>query len=153
MRTKVPTSVVLKPHSTTDVEVKFRPLVLVDKEASLIFKSPDLGDYEWRLHLKSVPTGPERGIEFSVPLGSGETKKFRFTNWFEGKTEYTAAFKVRRGLKPRDVNAVVSNEGADLVLLRLCLGDRRTRAPRDSPARPRSMPCSLSRPAPSARST
>lgn len=90
---QVPAQVVLRPRSVQEVEVKYRPLLVGDKEATLNLQCADLGLFEYKLQLRGVPTGPERGLEFNVPLGSSETKRVAFMNWFEGKADYICTFQ------------------------------------------------------------
>jgi hydrocephalus-inducing protein len=93
VQVQVPASVVLRAKAVTEVSVQYRPLLVAEKDAAVKFSSPDLGEFDYKLRLKGVPTGPERQLEFNVPLGSSEVKKFRFTSWFSGKTDYVSSFK------------------------------------------------------------
>lgn len=89
----VPATVVLRANASTDVEVRYRPLVVGASEATLKLESAELGLFEWGLRLAGTPTNPERSLGFNVPLGGRETQVFRFTHWLDEKADYKVSFK------------------------------------------------------------
>lgn len=90
---QVPPTIVLKGGTTTDIEVKYRPLVVGASEAALKVECAELGVFEWGMKLGGTPTNPERSMAFNVPLGSRETQLFRFAHWLDEKADYKVAFK------------------------------------------------------------
>ncbi|EFJ42226.1 hypothetical protein VOLCADRAFT_67248 [Volvox carteri f. nagariensis] len=90
---QVPASTLLRAGSTTEIEVRYRPLVVGHSEALFRLDSPELGLFEWALKLAGTPTNPERSLAFNVPLGGRETQIFRFTHWLDERAEYKVSFK------------------------------------------------------------
>lgn len=72
--TIVPAAPVLRANTTTDIEVRYRPLLVAPAEGVLKLECPELGSYEWQLRLSGTATNPERTLGFSVPLGNRETQ-------------------------------------------------------------------------------
>ncbi len=77
----MPTEVVIKGNSSTEVDVRYRPLVVRASEALLTLEGPELGVYEYRLALQGTSTNPERQLTFSVPLGSADTQVGAALQW------------------------------------------------------------------------
>ena len=67
-------SIVLRANSMTDVDVRYRPLLVGSSTAQLRLECAELGVYDWQLQLLGVQTNPERTLTFNVPLGSRETQ-------------------------------------------------------------------------------
>ncbi|PNG51688.1 Hydrocephalus-inducing, partial [Tetrabaena socialis] len=89
----VAATTLLRANATTEVEVRYRPLVVASSEATLKLECAELGLYEWALRLAGTPTNPERSLAFNVPLGGRETQLFRFTHWLDEKADYKVTFK------------------------------------------------------------
>ncbi|OQR93153.1 hydrocephalus-inducing protein, partial [Thraustotheca clavata] len=71
-------------------EVEYRPLLHVTEatEAQLLLKSPQLGDYPYKLQLTTSPAGIEKILYFSVPLGCSQTQAFRFSTFVSKPTDF-----------------------------------------------------------------
>lgn len=69
---------VLKAGATTELEVRYRPLLVGAADAALRLECAELGLYEWGLRLAGTAVNPERGLAFSVPLGGREAQVFRW---------------------------------------------------------------------------
>ncbi|KAA6425822.1 MAG: hypothetical protein FRX49_04197, partial [Trebouxia sp. A1-2] len=70
----VPSSVTVSAGSSANVEVAYRPLLVVEGDASLKLSSKALGTYEYQLKLKGTAAGPEGSLSITVPLGSSEAQ-------------------------------------------------------------------------------
>lgn len=81
--TVYPQPPILKSSATTELELRYRPLLVGNSEATLKLESPELGLYEWALRLGGTAINPERSLAFSVPLGGRETQVFRFTHFLQ----------------------------------------------------------------------
>lgn len=89
----VPQSVEVPPGGSRAVEVTYRPLLVGESTASLSFECAELGVFAYEVALQGVPTGPETGLAFGVPLGSSEVQSFRFRHWLPEKADYTCRFR------------------------------------------------------------
>eukprot|EP00955_Chlamydomonas_euryale_P115431 366348-Chlamydomonas_euryale.AAC.12 len=86
-------SVTVPANSVASVELSYRPLLVGTSDASLKLECAELGVFEWKLRLAGTATVPERGLTFSVPLGSRATQVFRFTHWHADKADYKVTFR------------------------------------------------------------
>jgi len=84
--------VIVKPKSDIQVEVAFRPVLVVEETSTLTLTCEELGTYEYSLKLKGSRAGPEKAINFNVPLGSKETQLFRFKHFLQAQTDYACSF-------------------------------------------------------------
>ena len=50
----VPESLVIPPQSERGFEVNYRPLIVSEEESDFALKSPELGDYKYKLLLKGL---------------------------------------------------------------------------------------------------
>ena len=100
----------------------FRPLVGGEKTCNVIIKSPDLGDFPYKLKLVGTPSMAQRyvtvnifhnnftrSMTFKTPLGTDLVQKFKFTHFLKKQTVYTV--KVERVGAP--VSAVAATGGKD----------------------------------------
>ena len=91
-------TVEIPAKSRAPVDVTYRPVVVESiEDATLTLSCEALGAYPYALRLSSTPAGPERGLAFSVPLGSRETKAMKFTHYLDEKAEYACAFQTNTG--------------------------------------------------------
>jgi hypothetical protein len=69
-------SIPLSGNHEGSFELEFRPLSLTPQpiEANLTLRTKELGDYYFKLILKSLPTPLRQALRFEVPLG--ETRHF-----------------------------------------------------------------------------
>ena len=66
----LPDLFVLKPHETREFTVKYRPLMITDKdETMIVLKNPMLGDYKYKLLLRGVAPTSQRSLAFKCSLG------------------------------------------------------------------------------------
>jgi len=66
----LPQEFVLKPHEAKEFTIKFRPLIITEKdEYMLTLKHPILGDYKYKLLLKAIAPTTQRSLAFKCPLG------------------------------------------------------------------------------------
>jgi hypothetical protein len=84
---------VLRGAATTELEVRFRPLLVGACDATLKLECPELGLHEWGLKLAGAAVNPERGLAFSVPLGGRGAQAFRFTHYLQERAEYRCYFR------------------------------------------------------------
>jgi len=89
----VPATVEVPAGGSRAVEVTYRPLLVGESTASLSFECAELGLFQYEVVLQGVPTGPETGLAFGVPLGSSEVQSFRFRHWLPEKADYTCKFR------------------------------------------------------------
>ena len=95
---RVAETVEIPAKSRAPVDVTYRPVVVESiEDATLTLSCEALGAYPYALRLSSTPAGPERGLAFSVPLGSRETKAMKFTHYLDDKAEYACAFQTNTG--------------------------------------------------------
>eukprot|EP00898_Chlorokybus_atmophyticus_P005824 jgi/Chlat1/6242/Chrsp44S05765 len=85
-------SLYIKASSEGALDIAFRPLLASASDASLVCECPELGRYQYLLHLKGAPAGLERVINFNVPLGGRQTQPFRFMHYLNAKAEYACRF-------------------------------------------------------------
>jgi len=109
---RVPATLEVPPGSHLPVEVTYRPLLVGDSNGSVTLQSAELGIFQWNAELRGVPTGPDGGLTFSVPLGSSETQTFRFKHWLADKTDYKCYFRNGGAGGCFEVSATVSAGGA-----------------------------------------
>ena len=65
-----PDSLVLKPHEAKEFTIKYRPLMITEKDETLIvLKNPVLGDYKFKLFLKGIAPTSQRSLAFKCSLG------------------------------------------------------------------------------------
>jgi len=88
----VPEEMEVKAKASAELEVAFRPVLVANTEATLILECAALGRYEYKLQLRATPTGPERALSFSAPLGAREVLQFSFTHFSTAKAEYSVRF-------------------------------------------------------------
>ncbi|OQR91449.1 hydrocephalus-inducing protein [Achlya hypogyna] len=71
-------------------EVEYRPLLHTTEptEASLVLRSPQLGEYPYTLRLSTSPAGIEKILYFTVPLGGSQTQAFRFHTFASKPTDF-----------------------------------------------------------------
>ena len=55
----------------------------------LTLNSPDLGTYQYELHLVATPPSPEPPVHFTTMLGSQQVQQCRVPNYGRGRTEYS----------------------------------------------------------------
>ena len=90
-----PDSMVLKPHEAKEFTIRYRPLMITDKdETMLVLKHPVLGDYKYKLYLKGVAPTTPRSLVFKCSLGQDQMQPFKFTHFLKKATNY--AVKVER---------------------------------------------------------
>jgi hydrocephalus-inducing protein len=89
----VPGSVEVPAGGSRTVEVSYRPLLVGERTASVAFECAELGLFQYEVALQGVPTGPETGLAFGVPLGSSEVQSFRFRHWLPDKADYACKFR------------------------------------------------------------
>ena len=90
---QVPATLEVPPGSFRQVEVTYRPLLVGESKGSVTLESPELGIFKWDTELQGVPTPPENGLTFSIPLGGSDTQVFRFTHWLGDKADYKCSFR------------------------------------------------------------
>ena len=67
----VPDTLKIPPKSERGFEIIYRPLIAVqDQEIDLTLKNPVLGDYKYKLLLKSQAPSTQRSLAFKTALGS-----------------------------------------------------------------------------------
>ncbi|CAG9464033.1 unnamed protein product [Pedinophyceae sp. YPF-701] len=87
-----PQTLHVAPNSSGTCEVSYMPLVETRAEGKLSLQCNELGKFVWDLVLGGSPTGPEPSLEFNVPLGLSEPRKFRFTHLLNAPCDYTLQF-------------------------------------------------------------
>lgn len=89
-----PETLELKARVDTDVTFSFRPVVEEEqKAATLSLESAELGMFPYSLRLGGTRPGPERPLQFNVPLGSKDVQPFRFFHYLNDKAEYSCTFE------------------------------------------------------------
>jgi hydrocephalus-inducing protein len=79
--------------TTKDVRVGYRPVVAETAFSDVVVESDVLGAWPFRLALSATAAGPERGVSFTVPLGSAETKKVTFAHFLDEPAAYDVRFR------------------------------------------------------------
>lgn len=88
-----PETIELKARVDNDITFSFRPVVEEEKAATLALQSAELGTYMYALKLGGTRPGPERPLQFNVPLGSKDVQPFRFFHYLNDKAEYACTFE------------------------------------------------------------
>ena len=79
--------------TTADVRVGYRPVVAETTFSDVVVESDALGAWPFRLALSATAAGPERGVSFTVPLGSAETKKVTFAHFLDEPAAYDVRWR------------------------------------------------------------
>jgi len=96
----------LKPRGVTNVGVAYAPVVAeTDAASDVVIESETLGTWPYALKLSATAAGPERGVSFTVPLGSAETKKVTFRHFLEEPATFAARWRGGGNGKPSFVCA------------------------------------------------
>ena len=84
----------IPPRGAAEVEVAYAP-ALAETEATsdVVLESAELGSWPFQLRLSASAAGPERGVSFTVPLGSAETKKVAFKHVLTEPATYAARWR------------------------------------------------------------
>ncbi|GBG33770.1 Hydrocephalus-inducing protein-like [Hondaea fermentalgiana] len=85
-------------------EVQYRPLLATASQPEagdevtegfevhdLVLRSPQLGEYPYKLHLRASPAQTERSLQFRATLGGKHEQVFRFANFCPGATEFSCS--------------------------------------------------------------
>lgn len=70
----------------------YRPLLESEAQGTLTLTNADLGKFEFPLKLRGLPTGPERSVEFNVPLGAHEVRKVTVRHFLNQPCDYAVSF-------------------------------------------------------------
>jgi hydrocephalus-inducing protein len=108
-----PSPPVLRAGTTTELEVRHRPLVVGASEGTLQLESAELGAYEWCLRLAGTAVNPERSLAFSAPLGGRDARVLRFTHFLGDRVEYRVALRSSAAGGAGRPRASVSGDAAD----------------------------------------
>eukprot|EP01060_Flectonema_neradi_P033529 TRINITY_DN5651_c0_g1_i4.p1 TRINITY_DN5651_c0_g1~~TRINITY_DN5651_c0_g1_i4.p1 ORF type:complete len:4653 (+),score=840.28 TRINITY_DN5651_c0_g1_i4:145-14103(+) len=88
-----PDKLVIAPKSASRISVEYLPLVAgPEKQARLVLKSPELGEFPYALNLTALPPVPEKALRFSSPLGSSQQLTVRLKNLAKTACDYTCKF-------------------------------------------------------------
>jgi len=63
--------------------------VVGEKTSNIIVKSPDLGEFPYKIKLIGTPSTSQRSMAFKTPLGTDLVQKFKFTHYLKKPTPYT----------------------------------------------------------------
>jgi hydrocephalus-inducing protein len=85
----VPESLAIPPQSERGFEINYRPLIVSEEESELVLKSPELGEYKYKLLLKGLVSTTQRSLHFKTALGSELVQAFRFNHYLKKATNYT----------------------------------------------------------------
>lgn len=88
----VPATVHVDARAEIQVEVRFLPVLVLDREEPLTLECAELGVFRFLLHLSSSPAGLERPYLFRTSLGTVQTQVVRFTNFAHRATDYEVRF-------------------------------------------------------------
>lgn len=64
-----PETLVLKPHESKDVQIRYLPLMISESEAEMSLRNPVLGDFNYKLLLKGLAPTSQRSLAFKCALG------------------------------------------------------------------------------------
>lgn len=79
-----PDVLVIKPHETKEFTIRYRPLMITEKdETMLVLKNPILGDYKYKLLLKGTPPSVQRSMAFKCSLGQDQSQTFKFVHYLK----------------------------------------------------------------------
>lgn len=72
-------------------EVQYKPLLPVDSAtATLVLHSPELGEFQYELHLTALAAGPEPAMRFAAALGSSHVQSYRLRALHAEPATFTA---------------------------------------------------------------
>jgi hydrocephalus-inducing protein len=84
----------LPPRGAAAVGIAYAPVAAETNAASdVLIESDALGTWPYALKLSATAAGPERGVSFTVPLGSAETKKVTFRHFLEEPATFAARWR------------------------------------------------------------
>ena len=94
-----PESFTIPPKREGVFEINYRPLIVASQEGMVVAKSPDLGDYKYKLSLKGLKSTSQkylyiyiyiyRSLHFKTALGTELVQVFRFYHYLKKQTVYT----------------------------------------------------------------
>ena len=82
----------IPPSHAPPSTASYRPLLEAESHATLTVSNAALGRFEFQLHLRGLPTGPESSVDFSVPLGSHEVRRITLRHFLPGPCDYAVSF-------------------------------------------------------------
>lgn len=110
-----PDTMVLKPHEAKEFTIKYRPLMITEKdETLLVLKNPVLGDYKFKLFLKGVAPTTQRSLAFKCSLGQDQMQPFKFTHFLKKATNYAVKIERTDGTGQCDFKAEVAQVPAPI---------------------------------------
>ena len=68
---------------------EYLPQKVGETTGKLTLSSPELGVYQYELHLAATTPPPERAVHFTTSLGSSQQQQCPFVSYARGRTEYT----------------------------------------------------------------
>ena len=84
----------IPPRGVAQVGVAYAPIAAeTDAVSDVVLESDALGTWPYVLKLSATAAGPERGVSFTVPLGSAETKKVPFRHFLEAPATFEARWR------------------------------------------------------------
>ena len=83
-----PAHAALQASGTTTLDVSYMPLLATAQEATLSYKSAELGSQDFKLQLSGQPTAADSTLTFGVVLGQAETRTAALRNFCPVNTTY-----------------------------------------------------------------
>jgi hydrocephalus-inducing protein len=115
-----PASIRLPPGSKSGAPAQgkysfdFLPLIEGRRDARLTLACPELGSFQYDLVLNATAHGPLPVERFSAYLGETITHKYKFTNYYSARGEYTVAVDNPAFIVPLTVSTVPTSKPADV---------------------------------------
>eukprot|EP01064_Diplonema_japonicum_P013676 TRINITY_DN21214_c0_g1_i2.p1 TRINITY_DN21214_c0_g1~~TRINITY_DN21214_c0_g1_i2.p1 ORF type:complete len:4615 (+),score=1185.39 TRINITY_DN21214_c0_g1_i2:107-13846(+) len=88
-----PDKLSVEPRSAGRLGLEYLPLVPgQEKQAKLLLKSPDLGEFPYTLNLTPLPSVPEKSLRFTAPLGQAQQLTVRLRSLAKTPCDFTCKF-------------------------------------------------------------
>eukprot|EP01059_Diplonema_ambulator_P004214 TRINITY_DN13916_c0_g1_i7.p1 TRINITY_DN13916_c0_g1~~TRINITY_DN13916_c0_g1_i7.p1 ORF type:complete len:2675 (+),score=1012.75 TRINITY_DN13916_c0_g1_i7:232-8256(+) len=88
-----PDKLSVEARSAGRLLLEYLPLVPgQEKQAKLLLKSPDLGEFPYTLNLTPLPSVPEKSVRFTAPLGQSQQLTIRLRSLAKVPCDYTCKF-------------------------------------------------------------
>ena len=89
---EVPAKLEVPANGSATLAASFRPLVEEETSCTIDLSNADLGKFVYDVDVRGLPTGPEKSLEFSVPLGTQETRKLSVRHFLTSACDYAVSF-------------------------------------------------------------
>ena len=96
----LPSSFIIGAQSEGKCMFEYLPLKVGQTTGKIVLQTPDLGVYQYELHLTATPCPPERPVHFATNLGCFQQHSCRFVNFGRARTEFSCKVSLMQLIEP-----------------------------------------------------